>query len=53
LGLIGKSAHEVLADYLEVVELVEPIEIPRIVRDPLPRGTSTHRAAEASIRANT
>jgi len=34
LGLIGKSAHEVLADYLEVVELVEPIEIPRIVRDP-------------------
>ncbi|MFL6606200.1 MAG: putative toxin-antitoxin system toxin component, PIN family [Steroidobacteraceae bacterium] len=34
LGLSGKSAHEVLADYLEVVELVEPIEIPRIVRDP-------------------
>lgn len=34
LGLIGKSAHEVLADYLEVIELVEPIEVPRIVRDP-------------------
>jgi uncharacterized protein len=34
LGLIGRSAQEVLADYLEVIELVEPIEIPRIVRDP-------------------
>jgi putative PIN family toxin of toxin-antitoxin system len=34
LSRIGKSAREVLADYLEILELVEPIEIPRIVRDP-------------------
>jgi putative PIN family toxin of toxin-antitoxin system len=34
LSRIGKSAREVLADYLDTIELVEPIEIPRIVRDP-------------------
>jgi putative PIN family toxin of toxin-antitoxin system len=34
LSLIGKTAREVLADYIEAVELVEPIEIPRISRDP-------------------
>jgi putative PIN family toxin of toxin-antitoxin system len=34
LALIGKTAPEVLADYLEVVELVEPLEVPAIVRDP-------------------
>lgn len=31
LALIGKAAREVLADYVEVVELVEPIEVPRVV----------------------
>jgi len=34
LTAIGKAAREVLADYLEAVELVEPAELPRIVRDP-------------------
>ena len=31
---IGKTVREVLADYLEIVEVVEPLEIPRVVRDP-------------------
>ena len=31
LALIGKSAREVLADYVEVVDLVEPVEVPRVV----------------------
>jgi putative PIN family toxin of toxin-antitoxin system len=31
LALIGKTHHEVLIDYLEAVELVEPIEVPRVV----------------------
>ena len=34
LALIGKTAQEILADYLEVVELVEPTEVPRVSRDP-------------------
>jgi putative PIN family toxin of toxin-antitoxin system len=34
LSSIGKTVREVLADYVEIVEVVEPIEIPRIVRDP-------------------
>ena len=34
LAVIGKTAGEVLADYLEVVELVEPGELPRVARDP-------------------
>jgi putative PIN family toxin of toxin-antitoxin system len=34
LALIGKASHEVLASYLEVIELAEPTETPRIVRDP-------------------
>jgi uncharacterized protein len=34
LALIGKTAPEVLADYIEAVELVEPIDVPRVVRDP-------------------
>jgi uncharacterized protein len=33
LATIGKSAREVLADYVEVVELVEPIDTPRVVPD--------------------
>lgn len=34
LTAIGKPAREVLADYLEAIELVEPAELPRVVRDP-------------------
>lgn len=31
LALIGKTAAQVLADYLEVVEVVTPTEVPRVV----------------------
>lgn len=31
LAVIGRSAREVLADYLEIVEVVEPDEVPRVV----------------------
>ena len=31
LTLIGKTAREVLADYVEVIELVEPTSVPRVV----------------------
>jgi uncharacterized protein len=31
LALIGKTAREVLADYVEAVELVEPASVPRVV----------------------
>jgi uncharacterized protein len=34
LSAIGKTVRQVLADYIETVELVEPIEIPQVVRDP-------------------
>jgi putative PIN family toxin of toxin-antitoxin system len=34
LNSIGKTVRQVLADYIEIVELVEPLEVPRIVRDP-------------------
>lgn len=34
LTLIGKPARDVLADYLEAIELVEPAELPRVVCDP-------------------
>lgn len=35
LAAIGKTAREVIADYLEAVELVEPAEIPAVItRDP-------------------
>ena len=30
----GKTARQVLADYIEIVDLVEPLEVPRVVRDP-------------------
>jgi putative PIN family toxin of toxin-antitoxin system len=33
LALIGKSVREVLADYVAAVELVEPIDTPRVVPD--------------------
>ena len=31
LALIGKTAREVLADYVEAIELVEPTSVPRVV----------------------
>lgn len=31
LTVIGRSAPEVLADYIEVIELVEPEDVPRVV----------------------
>ena len=31
LALIGRSAREVLADYVEAIELVEPTSVPRVV----------------------
>lgn len=31
LALIGKTAHDVLVDYVEAIELVEPVEVPRVV----------------------
>ena len=34
LAAIGTTAGDVLIDYLEAVDLVEPAEIPRVVRDP-------------------
>ncbi|MFZ1623906.1 MAG: putative toxin-antitoxin system toxin component, PIN family [Gammaproteobacteria bacterium] len=34
LTTIGKSSRDVLTDYVEAIELVEPIELPRVARDP-------------------
>ncbi|MEX2498733.1 MAG: putative toxin-antitoxin system toxin component, PIN family [Wenzhouxiangellaceae bacterium] len=34
LAAIGKTAREILADYLEAIELIEPVTVPRIARDP-------------------
>ncbi len=34
LAVISKSARELYADYLETIELVEPVDIPRTTRDP-------------------
>lgn len=31
LALIGKTVHEVLADYVEAIEVVEPAEVTRVV----------------------
>ncbi len=31
LAVIGRSAFEVLTDYLEIVEMVEPQDVPRVV----------------------
>jgi putative PIN family toxin of toxin-antitoxin system len=31
LGMIGQSVRGVLADFVEVVELVEPVDVPRVV----------------------
>lgn len=31
LAVIGKTANEVLIDYIDAIELVEPTEVPRVV----------------------
>jgi putative PIN family toxin of toxin-antitoxin system len=31
---IGKTAPEIMVDYLEAIELVEPVDVPRVARDP-------------------
>lgn len=31
LALLGRAAHEVLADYIDAVELVTPIAVPRVI----------------------
>ena len=31
LAVIGRTAREVLADYIEIVEVVEPKDVPRVV----------------------
>ena len=44
LALIGKTVHEVLADYVEAIELVEPAEVPRVV----PSRTATAGSATSN-----
>jgi putative PIN family toxin of toxin-antitoxin system len=34
LAAIGKTAPQILTDYLETIELVEPADVPRVARDP-------------------
>jgi putative PIN family toxin of toxin-antitoxin system len=34
LATIGKTAPEIFVDYLEAIELVEPLDVPRVARDP-------------------
>jgi len=31
LAVIGRSAREVLADYIAVIEIIEPLDVPRVV----------------------
>jgi putative PIN family toxin of toxin-antitoxin system len=31
LALLGKTVHDVLTDFLDVIELVEPDKVPRVV----------------------
>jgi putative PIN family toxin of toxin-antitoxin system len=33
LNTIGKTAPQILTDYLEAIELVEPVGVPRVARD--------------------
>lgn len=34
LATLGMTARDVLSDYLEAIELVEPVDVPRVARDP-------------------
>ena len=44
LAAIGNTPRAVLADYLEVVQLVEPVDSPRVARDPVGVGPAAGRA---------
>ena len=48
LALIGKTMHEVLADYVEAVELVEPASVPRVV----PSDADDDHVIAAAVAAN-
>ena len=47
LALIGSAAHEVLADYIEMIELVEPAKVPRVV----PRDADDDHVIAAAVEA--
>jgi putative PIN family toxin of toxin-antitoxin system len=34
LTVVGKTVPQILTDYLEAIELVEPVSLPRVARDP-------------------
>jgi putative PIN family toxin of toxin-antitoxin system len=47
LAHVGKTAHEVLADYVEAIELVEPTTVPRVV----PRDADDDHVIAAAVAA--
>ena len=47
LALIGKTAREVLADYVEAIELDEPTSVPRVV----PGDADDHQVIAAAVAA--
>lgn len=47
LAIIGKSAREVLADYADAVDLVEPVAVPRVV----PRDADDDHVIAAALAA--
>ena len=47
LAVIGKAAREVLADYVEAVEVVEPEHVPRVV----PNDTDDDQVIAAAVAA--
>ncbi|MFN9739928.1 MAG: putative toxin-antitoxin system toxin component, PIN family [Pseudomonadota bacterium] len=51
LALIGRSAREVLADYVEAIELVEPASVPRVVLGDVDddQGSAASVAARADL----
>jgi predicted nucleic acid-binding protein len=48
LALIGKSAGDVLADYIAAIELVEPLAVPRVV----PNDPDDDQVIAAAVTAN-
>lgn len=48
MAVIGKTAREVLADYVAVVELVEPLSVPRVV----PQDADDDHVIAAAVTAN-
>lgn len=47
LALIGRSARAVLADYFDVIDMVEPVEVARVV----PRDADDHHVITAEVTA--